>query len=480
VALTATIGGFGEISIVPNSYASEDAWNAACDEADRLDPGWRWDELRAKIVPLPPERDAIQISAAAIDLLPPPFQSSMINSDADIPRLVTGNTREMKWGDVPAAHRAGRNQFDLDFLAYPRRSRLTPPLLAALREAMTSANAARQQSLRLIGQSPGLFVPLKRPMMKNLPIDLAMRYRRLAGMLRFGAICAAEDGQPDVALDHCRAFASLTQAMARPPLLITALVSFAGQNILATAIARTLAISEPSSSALATMQEEIQTLLDAPVILEAMRGERTFVADKVTSLAEGILEQEDIDAMHRKFPLSLWKLKKWAFRKIFGGELAGNRSARELRFYTGVIELLKSSPDGPTIHPEEMKSLDKQSGFGLGETRRTTRMMLLTDRRQRAGMAAMVVALAAERFRNERGRWPNNQEELLPDYLHKLPCNPHTLEPMTYYRMPDGIEIEARGRDWISMGGIIPYLRGRQRGDVKLRLWNPELRRQSG
>src|SRR5437764_4244739 len=47
-----------------------EAWREACAEADRLDPGWRWDGLLAARPEVPDERNAALHVLAAAKLLP--------------------------------------------------------------------------------------------------------------------------------------------------------------------------------------------------------------------------------------------------------------------------------------------------------------------------------------------------------------------------------------------------------------------------
>src|SRR5207253_1876638 len=45
--------------------------------------------------------------------------------------------------------------------------------------------------------------------------------------------------------------------------------------------------------------------------------------------------------------------------------------------------------------------------------------------RSRAQLRTAIVALAVERYRRERGRWPNTLAELVPDKLANIPVDPY-------------------------------------------------------
>src|SRR5436190_10901886 len=56
--------------LVFDRYQAERAWEDACAEADRLDPGWKWEDLLAQRPELPANRDAIRVTHAAASKLP--------------------------------------------------------------------------------------------------------------------------------------------------------------------------------------------------------------------------------------------------------------------------------------------------------------------------------------------------------------------------------------------------------------------------
>jgi hypothetical protein len=59
----------GTACLLCDRWQQQRAWEEACAEADRLDPGWRWDDLAAR-PPLPAERDSAAHVRAALNLLP--------------------------------------------------------------------------------------------------------------------------------------------------------------------------------------------------------------------------------------------------------------------------------------------------------------------------------------------------------------------------------------------------------------------------
>jgi hypothetical protein len=101
------------------------------------------------------------------------------------------------------------------------------------------------------------------------------------------------------------------------------------------------------------------------------------------------------------------------------------------------------------------------------------------ERRKHACVRAMVTLLAIERYRIERGTWPEKLEQLVPDFLPAVPLDPADGEPLRFRRLPDGVVVYGLGEDVTDDGGNVhcenPTLPG---CDLGYRLWDPGKRRQ--
>jgi hypothetical protein len=93
---------------------------------------------------------------------------------------------------------------------------------------------------------------------------------------------------------------------------------------------------------------------------------------------------------------------------------------------------------------------------------------------------ALAAALAAERFRQARGRWPDSLGELVPAYLGAVPADPFTGEPLRLSRLADGVVIYGVGPDKADDGGRIDRRNPTAAGaDLGYRLWDVAQRGQS-
>jgi len=79
-----------------------------------------------------------------------------------------------------------------------------------------------------------------------------------------------------------------------------------------------------------------------------------------------------------------------------------------------------------------------------------------------------LLAVAACRYHNARGAWPETLAALVPAYLPAVPADPFTGKPLLLARAPDGRPIlYSVGRDMTDDGGK-PFDRDTEKGDIRL------------
>jgi hypothetical protein len=95
-------------------------------------------------------------------------------------------------------------------------------------------------------------------------------------------------------------------------------------------------------------------------------------------------------------------------------------------------------------------------------------------------MRCAVVAIAAERFRRQNGRWPTTPAELVQAQLLKaVPTDPYDGQPIKLARTLDGLIVYGLGSDGTDNRGNVNRGRADQPGfDIGFRLWDPTARRQ--
>jgi len=101
-------------------------------------------------------------------------------------------------------------------------------------------------------------------------------------------------------------------------------------------------------------------------------------------------------------------------------------------------------------------------------------------RRNHAILRCTIVTLAMERFRREKGRWPESIAELVAaGYLKAAPTDPFDGKPLRLKRLADGWLVYATGTDGIDHGGTLDRQKMYQPGnDIGFQLWDVPARRQ--
>jgi hypothetical protein len=100
-------------------------------------------------------------------------------------------------------------------------------------------------------------------------------------------------------------------------------------------------------------------------------------------------------------------------------------------------------------------------------------------RRDRAHMRCAVAALAAERFRRDRGRWPESLSELVAaGVLGEVLTDPFDGQPLRLKREAGGLIAYTVGPDGANDGGSLRGRGAQPPGfDLGFRLWDADRRR---
>jgi hypothetical protein len=417
--------------------SADAAWIEACGEADRLDPGWRWEDLLARRTILPADCDAAQVTQEAAAQLPPGFKL--------------------------------RLERELDQI--PRNESLSPKAAEALGDALSQTTIAHRLARQVPLFAVGRPADCGRPVIRHVPVHSIGCNRRVAVLLKLHAVMAAESNRIDEALANSRAMLSIADVAREPPMLVTALVSFAIRSLVVDSVERSLAQGEPSMSALEITQRTVENSQSAPVLLEGLRGERAINEEFIREFEQGRVSRWQLVKL--ELGDAIFHLNWRGFYGIIGAALLGSFDkglvAEGVRYFTALIELLKDSPQHselilPSVSPAVQRSFGSV-GHVLG-----------ADRRQRANLAVLACALATERFRLSNGCWPRTISDLIPQFLSSVPVDPYDSQPLHYCRKSDRVIIDTIGLEQDSEERKIHEQGNDSPADIGIRLWNPEYR----
>jgi hypothetical protein len=428
------------------------AWQEACAEADRLDPGWRWEDLSAAYPAVPAERNSVVHARATAGLL----------SDAGLPNGLKTQKLDREYQQLLPQHRP------------------SPEIVAGLREHLDANGPALAEARQLADCPSGRVELPASPVILakgTNPFEILAAVRSL---LYTQLVLQVEADEPDAALVTVRAIAYTARPLSDCPELINALIAVALRNYAARGVERVLAQGEPSPTALDAARRLLELEVSRPLLLAAFRGERASVEDTARALDEGRLTRSEMAQRGLFFEWHAWtrwpKVDHW-LNRLTGAEFSLANATARIRHLTWTVERLKESPDGLMEHADEWAALrDKvvpQVKGMMNHLAQYAKEVALDEARFRCA----AVALAAEQFRRANGRWPAALDELVPTYLAAVPHDPQDGKPLRLARRPDGIVIYSVAADKTDDGGDIGA--GAKRGrDVGVRLWDVDKRRQ--
>jgi len=103
----------------------------------------------------------------------------------------------------------------------------------------------------------------------------------------------------------------------------------------------------------------------------------------------------------------------------------------------------------------------------------------IESNRYLAMLNCAITGLAIERYRITNGKWPRKLDELVPEYLAKLPTDPFNGEPLLVGTILGGLVIYSVGPDLQDNNGLIDDSNSKKEGtDIGFRLWEVPMRRQ--
>jgi hypothetical protein len=414
-------------------------------EADRLEPdGWRLQDLGAAQVAIADEENSALVVLAAHRLMP--------NRWAD--QLLFRNP----FSDPP-----------------PPEVQLDETQVAAVRAEVQKCTAALPLARRLAELPSGRHVINWTPDYIDTAVPHLQAVRDVTHLLQYDAWLRAHDEETGGALDSVRAafcaarslgdesYTQLVRASCREPALL--------------ALERVLGQGEPSAEALEMVQQLLEDEERLPTLLVYLRGERA----RIDQFMQGI-QAKGVDSAFASF-------KKMGIDQgipptekasLYSPGAVKRQRAALLRYLTRAVEAAKLPP--------ELQEGGFQEAFAgrMAEPRLVTYLTVNTvvrvEQRGRAPaqLRCAIAAVAAERFRQEHGRWPDSLKELVAaGFLGEVPADPYDGAPLRFRRLDYGLVVYALGPDGKDDGGtLIRKAPAAEGPDVGFRLWNAAQRRQ--
>lgn len=387
----------------------------------------------------------------------------------------------MYWeGYPPVANDEDRTEASLKHLAAmeeltPNR-RLSYHQFTALRNEVCRGHeffaAVRQASAKPWGRYP---IKYSSDGISSL-LPFTQESRDYANALCWDAMLRAETGEMELGLEDCRGIINCNRAIGDEPTLISVLVRIAIRARSFKKLERLLAHGEPPAEALAQMQKMLEEDEAENILLQGARGERALMDRMMLALQRGELKYSQIRAiMSQGARGQLYGLEDWAFWATAGSPDL-NRAAF-LRLNNRFVEIAQLPvEDMPAAIDELTAEVEHESKFIRALFPAVVRVTGANLRVTTQSRCARVM-LAAERYRQQHGRWPEKLTELVPAFLDKVPLDPYDGLPLRWVRKDDGWTVYSVSRDGVDDGGNLSE-RWMQKGvDLGVRLYDVDQRR---
>ncbi len=413
-------------------YLAEHQWHEAVAEADRLDPGWRFEELESRRDVIPDVENAARRVLAAAAALPASWPP------------VTPGVRPLN--------------------ALAPTEPLTADLVGLLTAVRAGAPAGLDEARKLKDLPRGRFPIALDP--TSVP-DLGAHTTevlRVSQLLIPDALLRADDHDLDGATDATLALVNLARSCGDAP-------DYGAQHVRmklrapSWQIERILAQGPPSAARLVALQRLLEAEEREPLFLFGARGLRAWMHATLEAVHEGRMHPGGLPG--------------WA-----SPGLAANLRPTALRTTTRVVEIAKRPVEeqDEALRQQWLPEADDGSFLArvyIGPKIHKVAADLLRDQlRSQAELRVLIVALAAERYRRDHDGWPASAAALVPDYLGAVPTDPFDGRPLRYLRVVDGVIVYSTGPDGTDEGGkldrVTPGVAGT---DVGVQLWNADRRR---
>lgn len=306
--------------------------------------------------------------------------------------------------------------------------------------------------------------------------------RASARLLAVGAVTAAEEGHPSDAIHYIADGLAIGRAVRQDPFLISALVASATDAItVETGVTRVLSRTNPSQDDLVRLQALLRTSSDGLSYERAMAGEAALTHAGYARLLDGrctagtfasTITGGDIGG-----PANAWGRARTWF--LSGWLKASEAESIERIILFGKGASARAAVPAPSSDPA-LQADASQSRYML------TRMIVPAVSRAleqaestRARLRAAEVSVAALRYRNAQGDWPEALSALVPGYIDAVPLDTFTGAELTYRITPEGIVVYSFGPNRADDGGRpspIPAPKGTSvkpssYDDVGFRIW---------
>jgi len=445
------------------NVAGERELQAATAETDRLDHRWPLEDVEADRTVVPDAENSATVVIAAKQLLPAkwPFWDSPVAPE-----------------DPPGSG-LKREALQKSFSDLGPQRQLNDEQTTALRTEMTRAAGALAEARKLVDLPLGRYPITYSVDWLGTLMPHVQDARLVAALLSNDALLLAQDKDADGALASCRGTLNAGRSVGDEPSTLPQLVRIACRAIATRQAERVLAQGEPSEGALKQFHLLLEKEESEPLLLIAIRGERAGMDRLMEAVQSGKVKISARDLFvtarftGQSAPSLGDDLRLWT-----PGSAKSQRAAM-LRYMNRYVELAKLLPEQQQAPFRQLEATTKDQPVLVRLLVPTLSKISDAARRSQAQLRCAIVAVAAERYRLAKGRWPGTLDLLKEaGYIREAPSDPYG-QPLRWLRLDDGFEVYSIGPDGEDNGGKMDRQNPVAPGtDIGFRLWDVAQRRQ--
>ena len=375
---------------------------AALAATDAADPDWRWEAIAKNRQFPPPGQNSADLIPRIKALLPPDWFDFENPKKLDLPEQLP-NQRLPK-----------------DTLAEAREH------LGLAREAVELARTLKNMpnGNRVINLAPDVFSTILKDTQDTRAVIL---------LLQWDTILAVADKDQSRAADDLVALLNASRSIGDEPFLISQLVRVATRNVATRSLEWVLGQIELPEARLAVLQAAWAKDAEEPLLLYGLRGDRAAYDVLLKNLSDGTITSPG--SVNGQSDPGTWfdEYAWWLYRGRFPHE-------REF-FHRWTTQMVESAR-----LPVHEQAIALQATPSPGKDLKFARLLLpaagkvaSAHWRCTAEARCVALALACERFRIRKGKWPEKLADLPKDVLEAVPLDPYDGQPLRYRRLADGI-----------------------------------------
>lgn len=425
---------------------------AAIAETNAADPHWRWEQLEEEKSLIP---------------------------DAENSILVLRHFHELTAGWSPNSLKTRDVQELLS--TKPANERVDEESRLVISRELTANNDGVKLALSLKDHPHGRAKIALGPKVLDTRLDHLDHGFALASLLRFEIEQLLTQKREDDAIDVIHAILNVSSAFRYDSTGISHVRRISVRRIALACIERVLGTGTPSDVALRKLSVYLTRELDENILSQGIRAERALINKVFESLEQRTITVVDVEQAEHTFNPGYFEARLYStivrtnlpadhahfLRLVREAESISNAPIAERfqrwRVFSDRMNAERCDSSILGRHFITWLSYPLFSSLGWQSTRDLARLV------------CTMTAIAAERFRIVRKRWPNQLAELCPDFIAEVPVDPFDGQLLKLAIRDDGIVIYSVGLDGTDDGGHT-LIEHKANSDLGFRIWNPERR----